>query len=101
MSWLTRSGCLLCVIVTVAPVQDRDGAHSVLARLREEFSTISLVWADGYTGRLVTWAGQVLGLTVTIVRRSDDVRGFVVLPRRWVVERTFAWLARYRRLVRI
>lgn len=52
-------------------------------------------------GRLRVLAGRVLGLAVTIVRRSDDARGFVVLPRRWVVERTFAWLARYRRLVRI
>jgi transposase len=95
-------GLLLCVVVTAASVQDRDGAHPLLARLREKFSTITLVWADGgYAGRLVTWARDVLGLAVTIVKRSDDVRGFVVLPRRWVVERTFAWLTRYRRLVRI
>ncbi|WP_220183382.1 IS5 family transposase [Sphaerisporangium album] len=95
-------GLLLCVIVTAASVQDRDGAHPLLALLREKFSTITLVWADGgYAGRLVTWAKQVLGLAVTIVKRNDDIRGFVVLPRRWVVERTFAWLARYRRLVRI
>ncbi|MEU4406437.1 IS5 family transposase [Streptosporangium sp. NPDC023963] len=95
-------GLLLCVIVTAASVQDRDGAHPVLALLREKFSTVSLIWADGgYAGRLVIWAKQVLGLAVTIVKRTDDIGGFVVLPRRWVVERTFAWLARYRRLVRI
>ncbi|UBU18761.1 IS5 family transposase [Nonomuraea gerenzanensis] len=95
-------GLLLCVIVTAASVQDRDGAHPVLALLREKFSTIGLVWADGgYAGRLQVWARQVLGLAVTIVKRSDDLRGFVVLPRRWVVERTFAWLVRYRRLARI
>ncbi|MEV0624246.1 IS5 family transposase [Nonomuraea sp. NPDC050404] len=95
-------GLLLCVMVTAASVQDRDGAHPVLALLRAKFSTITLVWADGgYAGRLVTWARQVLGMAVTIVKRSDDLRGFVVLPRRWVVERTFAWLVRYRRLVRI
>ncbi|MFI7449671.1 IS5 family transposase [Nonomuraea sp. NPDC049714] len=95
-------GLLLCVMVTAASVQDRDGAHPVLALLREKFSTIGLIWADGgYAGRLVIWARQVLGLAVTIVKRSDDLRGFVVLPRRWVVERTFAWLVRYRRLVRI
>ncbi|MEV6038486.1 transposase [Nonomuraea sp. NPDC052116] len=83
-------------------VQDRDGAHPLLALLREKFSTIALVWADGgYTGRMVTWAKQVLGLAVTIVKCSDDLRGFLVLPRRWVAERTFAWLTRYRRLVRI
>ncbi|MGW4411581.1 IS5 family transposase [Nonomuraea sp. NPDC004702] len=95
-------GLLLCVIVTAASVQDRDAAHPVLALLREKFSTLRLVWADGgYAGRLQAWAGQVLALAVAIVRRSDDLRGFVVLPRRWVVERTFAWLVRYRRLVRV
>jgi transposase len=95
-------GLLLCVLVTAASVQDRDGAHSLLALLREKFSTIALVWADGgYAGRLVTWARDVLRLSVAIVKRSDDMRGFVVLPRRWVVERSFAWLMRYRRLVRV
>jgi transposase len=94
-------GLLLCVVVTVASVQDRDGAAVLLARVREKFSTVALVWADGgYAGRLVTWARQVLAVAVTVVKRSDDVSGFVVLPRRWVVERTFAWLMRYRRLVR-
>jgi transposase len=94
-------GLLLTVTVTAASVQDRDGAHRLLALLRERFSTISLVWADGgYAGRLVSWACQVLALTLTIVKRSDDTTGFVVLPRRWVVERTFGWLLRYRRLVR-
>jgi transposase len=94
-------GLLLAVIVTAASVQDRDGACRLLAVLRERFSTITLVWADGgYAGRLVTWACQVLALTVTIVKRSDDTKGFVVLPRRWVVERTFGWLMRYRRLTR-
>lgn len=95
-------GLLLCVIVTAASIQDRDGAHPLLALLREKFSTIRLVWADGgYAGRLQAWVRQALGLAVTIVKRSDDVRGFAVLPRRWVVERTFAWLVRYRRLARI
>lgn len=94
-------GLLLCVSVTAASVQDRDGALRLLARLREKFSTVALVWADsGYTGRLVAWAQQVLAIAVTVVRRSDDMSGFVVLPRRWVVERTFGWLMRYRRLVR-
>ena len=95
-------GLLLAVVVTAASVQDRDGAHTLLARLREKFSTLTLMWADGgYAGRLVVWAKSVLALTVQIVKRSDDVRGFVVLPRRWVAERTFAWLTRYRRLVRV
>jgi transposase len=94
-------GLVLTVIVTAASVQDREGACRLLALLRERFSTITLVWADGgYAGRLVSWASTVLALTLTIVKRSDDTKGFVVLPRRWVVERTFGWLLRYRRLVR-
>jgi transposase len=94
-------GLLLAVVVTAASVQDRDGAFRLLALLRERFTTITLVWADGgYAGRLVSWAHTVLALTLTIVKRTDDTTGFVVLPRRWVVERTFGWLLRYRRLVR-
>ncbi|WP_300007618.1 IS5 family transposase [Pseudonocardia sp.] len=95
------NGWLLAVLVTAANVQDRDAGHRLLALLRERFSTITLAWADGgYAGRLVTWAAAVLALAVTVVKRTDDVRGFVVLPRRWVVERTFGWLCRHRRLVR-
>jgi len=94
-------GLVLMVTVTTAGMQDRDTAHRLLALLREHFSTITLVWADGgYAGRLVTWAKAVLHLTITIVKRTDDTKGFVVLPRRWVVERTFGWLIRHRRLVR-
>jgi transposase len=95
------SGLLLVVLVTVASLQDRDAAHRLLALLRARYSTISLVWADGgYAGRLVVWAKRVLGLTVDIVKRTDDRAGFRVLPRRWVVERSFGWLVKYRRLVR-
>ncbi|WP_375792348.1 transposase [Streptomyces rhizosphaericus] len=65
------------------------------------FHKITLVWADGgYTGGLVTWVREKLQLTLQIVKRSDDMDGFVVLPRRWVVERTLGWLMRSRRLVR-
>ncbi|WP_331745910.1 transposase [Streptomyces sp. NBC_00872] len=59
------------------------------------------MWGDGgYTGRLVDWAKEKLQLTLQIVKRSDDMSGFVVLPRRWCVERTLGWLMRSRRLVR-
>ncbi|MCA1697075.1 MAG: transposase [Actinobacteria bacterium] len=76
-------GLVLTVIVTAASVQDRDGACRLLAVLRERFSTIALVWADGgYSARLVSWAHTALALTVTIVKRTDDTTGFVVLPRR-------------------
>ena len=83
------NGWLLAVLVTAASGRPRGG-HRLLALVRERFSTITLVWADGgYAGRLVAWAAAVLALTVTVVKRSDNLGGFVVLPRRWVVERTF------------
>jgi transposase len=73
----------------------------LLTALRARFSTIELVWADGgYAGRLVTWTKSALALAVEIVKRTDDVTGFTVLPRRWVVERTFAWICKHRRCVR-
>jgi len=60
---------------------------------------LQLVWADGgYAGRLIDWVRDKCGWVLAIIKRSDDVKGFQVLPRRWVVERTFAWLGRYRRL---
>jgi transposase len=94
-------GLLLVVMVTTASVHDSNAAVDLLERLRRRFKKITLVWADGgYAGRLVTWAKEKLQLTVQIVKRSDDAAGFVVLPRRWCVERTFAWLFRSRRLVR-
>jgi transposase len=94
-------GLLLVVLATTASVQDRDGARPLLARLRQIHHRITLSWADGgYAGRLVTWAKDTLALTVEIVKRNDDAKGFVVLPRRWVVERTLAWICRRRRCVR-
>ncbi|MEU9380451.1 IS5 family transposase [Streptomyces sp. NPDC048279] len=94
-------GLVLAVAVTAASVQDRDAAVPLLERLRQMYFSIRLVWADGgYAGRLVDWAAEKLHLTLEIVRRTDDTTGFVVLPRRWVVERTLSWLMRSRRLVR-
>lgn len=94
-------GLLLTVVVTIAGIQDRDAAHRLLTALTGRFSTISLIWADGgYAGRLIIWARKVGSLTVEVVKRTDDVKGFKVLPRRWVVERTFAWISKFRRCVR-
>ncbi|MFF3468198.1 IS5 family transposase [Streptomyces sp. NPDC001984] len=94
-------GLLLVVLVTTASVQDRDGARPALEHLRELFDTIRLVWADGgYAGKLVDWAKEKLQLTLEIVKRSDDTEGFVVLPRRWCVERTLSWIFQRRRCVR-
>jgi transposase len=91
----------LAIAVTAASVQDRDAAVPLLKRLRKLHLSVRLLWADGgYAGRLVDWAAENLQLTLDIVKRSDNTTGFVVLPRRWVVERTLSWLMRSRRLVR-
>jgi len=92
----------MCVVVHAADVQDRDGAKLLLAGLAHRFGRLRLIWADGgYAGRLIEWVHGLRRrgrLLLEIVKRSDDAKGFVVLPRRWVVERTFAWLGRWRRL---
>ena len=94
-------GLLLTVLVTAAGLQDRDAAKPLLWNLNKEFPKIRLAWADGgYAGKLVAWAKRALGLTLEIVRRPDDLHTFQVLPRRWVVERTLAWITRCRRTVR-
>ncbi|MFI7469621.1 transposase [Nonomuraea sp. NPDC049377] len=93
-------GLLLVVIITAAGVQDRDGAKPALERLRDWHERISLIWADSAAGKLVTWAKKHLRLTLQIIKRGDDVSGFVVLPRRWVVERTLSWICQRRRCVR-
>lgn len=90
-------GLLLAVFVHGADVQDRDGAKEVIRRARFLFPRLELIWADGgYAGQLVSWVWAFADWTLEIVRRQTS--GFEVLPRRWVVERTFAWLSRYRRL---
>jgi transposase len=84
-------GLLLEVLVTPASVQDRDGGRRLLCRLRRQFPTLRLVWADaGYAGKLVIWAQRVLTLAVQIIRKCQGVHHFEVLPRRWIVERTFS-----------
>ena len=98
-------GLILVVIVTSASVNDRPGGRRILQRLAEMFRAIALVWADGgyansIDSTLLSWANNQLGILLEIVKRTDDVKGFKVLPRRWVVERTFGWLVRNRRLAR-
>ena len=95
-------GLPLRVIVHSAGVQDRDGAVLVLDRIRQRFNWLELIWADaGYNARQVTAvAAKQPPLRVEIVKRSDNMKGFVVLPRRWVIERTFSWFGRNRRLAK-
>lgn len=95
-------GLMWLMVVHPANVQDRDGARLLLAGLATFCFRLRLIWADGgYTGALVEWVAQLrqrAPLRLEIVKRSDDVKGFVVLPKRWIVERTFGWLSRSRRL---
>jgi putative transposase len=92
-------GLILAVTVHAADIQDRDGAKLVFEKLKGRFRRLLVIWADGgYAGKLVQWVKDTFHKTLEIVKRTDDVSGFVVLPKRWIVERTFAWLNRYRRL---
>jgi putative transposase len=92
-------GLLLSVGVHPAQVQDRDGAKLVLARLRGRFPRLRRIWADGsYAGHLVDWVQATLGCVLEIVPRPAAQHTFVVLPKRGIVERTFGWLGRCRRL---
>ena len=95
-------GLPMRVVVHSAAIQDHDGACLVLDKICRRFQWLELVWADGgYNAWQVDAAvAQVPLLRMEIVKRSDDTRGFVVLPRRWVVERTFSWFGRNRRLAK-
>jgi len=92
-------GLLLALVVHPADVQDRDGAKEVLKRLKGRYPRLRLIVADGgYAGKLVQWAKTFGRWTLQIAKHGTGV--FKVLPFRWIVERTFAWLGRYRRLTR-
>lgn len=95
-------GLPLRVVVHSAGIQDRDGAARVFDKIRQRFNWLELVWADGgYNARQVNEAvAREPSLRIEIIKRSDDMKGFVVLPRRWVVERTFSWFGRNRRLAK-
>lgn len=92
-------GNLLAVIVHPANIADRDGADWVLESAAQKSSRLQHVWADsGYTGELVEWWQTERGITIEIVSKQPGQRGFVVAPRRWVVERSLATFGRARRL---
>ena len=94
-------GSLLAVVVTAANVGDRMGAKLLVIALLNICTRLKLIWADsGYDGAPLTgWIASVAGATLQIIKRTE-LHAFRVLPRRWVVERSFGWLLRYRRLVR-
>ena len=95
-------GLILAVMITPAAVQDRQAAKSLIKVLVGLYGRLQVIWADGgYLGALVQWVKQLRPfgkLRLEIVRRSDQTEGFKVLPKRWIVERTFGWLYKSRRL---
>ncbi|WP_370182389.1 transposase [Rhodococcus wratislaviensis] len=92
-------GLLVVVLVTAASVQDRDGGRLALSRAKTVMPSMVLVWADGgYAGRLVAWVAEHCRMTLDIVRKPKGKVGFSVLPHRWLIERTLAWIVRGRRL---
>lgn len=97
-------GMILAITITSAAVQDRDAAKSLITLMLSMYQRVQIIWADGgYLGALVQWVKQLRPfgkLKLEIVRRCDKVKGFKVLPKRWIVERTFGWLYKSRRLCR-
>src|SRR6266852_6105859 len=95
-------GLILAVMITPAAVQDRQAAKSLIKVLLGLYGRLQVIWADGgYLGALVQWVKQLRPfgkLQLEIVRRCDQTKGFKVLPKRWIVERTFGWLYKSRRL---
>jgi len=92
-------GLLLEVKVHPADIQDRDGAKLLLNYIKKKYPELVLIWADGgYRGSLIDWVEKNLGVKLEIVKRNDDAKGFQVLPKRWIVERTLGWIGRNRRL---
>lgn len=95
-----RSGFILTVVVHSAGIQDRTGARAVLIRLFGIITYLQKIYVDGsYAGKLIAWAHGMFGWVVEVVKRNESGK-FVVLPKRWIVERTFAWLTNCRRLNR-
>jgi len=93
------AGNLLRIVVHSAGIQDRDGADYVFEDIKDEYPELAKVWADqGYTGDLGDYLRDTYTIDLEIVEKAPEQQGFVVLPRRWVVERSLAWLSRYRRL---
>ena len=94
--FVDTQGNILYVCVLPANIADSDGAYDVLDGIHQRYPTITMMWADGAYVSNVEFFADVYTITVEITKKPDNAEGFVVIPRRWVVERTFAWLGRYR-----
>ena len=97
-------GLILAIMITPAAIQDRNAAKNLIPLLVTMYGRVQIIWANGgYLGTLVEWVKQLRPfgkLRLEIVRRCDRAKGFKVLPKRWIVERTFGWLIKSRRLCR-
>ena len=93
-------GLLIAVVVTSGNVQDYHGAKPVLKKVKDRSPRLKVVWVDGIYEKewLIAWVKSECGWELQVIKRTDKDKGFKLLPKRWVVERTFAWLGRYRRL---
>lgn len=94
-------GLLIMVVVHSAGISDSQGSKSVFAKLflrLPRFPRLRLIWADKAYQGAIPWVARLLNLRLELILRPQDVKGFILLPRRWVVERTFSWFGRYRRL---
>ena len=90
-------GLLIGIVVHSADWQDRDGAKLLILRMTGRLPRVKLIWGDGgYAGKLVKWVKETTDWTLEIVKRTDDLHTFKVLPKRWIVERTFGWLMFWR-----
>jgi putative transposase len=93
-------GLLIAVVVSSAKVQDYHGAKPILEKIKDRCPRLEVMWVDGIYEKqwLIDWVKRECGWELQVIRRTDKEKGFKLLPKRWVVERTFGWLGRYRRL---
>ncbi len=91
-------GLIWGLAVLPADIQDRDGAKVLLSGVQQRLPRLHVIWADGAYAALVHWVQETFGWLLSTVLRPVGVKGYVHLPHRWIVERTFGWLGRYRRL---
>jgi putative transposase len=91
-------GLIWGLVVLPADVQDRDGAKALLLRVHRLLPRLQVIWADGAYAAIIGWVQDTFGWLLTTILRPVGAKGYVHLPRRWIVERTFGWFGRYRRL---
>jgi len=91
-------GLIGALLVSPGDVQDRDAAKPLLEKVKGTLPRLVVIWADGASTAVVAWVQATCGWLMQTILRPLDAKGWVLLPKRWIVERTFAWLGRYRRL---